>query len=247
MKKFAHDAIVPDQSSGLSKKQQVATMFDHIAFRYDFLNRFLSLGIDRSWRKKALRKIKDVVQCKEILDVATGTGDFALMADKLLSPDSIHGIDISSKMLQFGQEKICKAGKQGKITLEIGDSENIKYESNRFDAVTVAFGVRNFENLEKGLSEINRVLRPGGILVILEFSRPKGWFSYLYKFYMEILAPSFGALFSQNRKAYEYLNKSAMKFPEGNEFKDIIERNGFKNGTVDSLTMGICSIYTAIK
>ena len=157
--KYLHDDIVPFQSSAQSKKEQVAGMFDSIAYRYDFLNRFLSAGIDMRWRKKAISLLKDI-QPKEILDVATGTADMALLEMKLLSPEKITGIDISNKMLEVGRQKIDKQGLGKKITLLNGDSETINFPGNSFDAVTVAFGVRNFENLEKGLSEIKRVLKP---------------------------------------------------------------------------------------
>ena len=172
MSKFAHDNVVPQAGSQAQKKEQVADMFDNIAFRYDLLNRLLSGGIDISWRKKALSLLKDIAP-ENLLDVATGTGDVAIMAAKMLNPSSITGIDISEGMLQLGRKKVEQAGLADKIKLEKGDSETIKYSDNSFEAVTVAFGVRNFQNLEKGLAEIYRVLKPGGKLVVLEFSTPK--------------------------------------------------------------------------
>src|SRR4051812_2183968 len=172
MSKFAHDTIVPFKNSGLSKKQQVANMFDKIAFRYDFLNRFLSAGIDVSWRKKAIKQLQPL-QPKYILDVATGTGDVAILTQKMLHPTKITGIDISEGMLNIGRKKIEKLGLQNQVELLQGDSETIGFPDNSFDAIIVAFGVRNFQNLEKGLAEMLRVLKPGGKLVVLEFSRPK--------------------------------------------------------------------------
>lgn len=185
MTKFEHDNIVPYKDSELSKKKQVADMFDSIAHRYDFLNRFLSAGIDVRWRKKAISYLKDIKPTK-ILDVATGTADVALMTEKILHPSSIIGIDISDGMLEIGRKKIKKNGVEKTIQLYNGDSADIKYSDNTFDAVTVAFGVRNFQQLEKGLSEILRVLRPGGKLVVLEFSRPKNTIiKGFYNFYMK--------------------------------------------------------------
>ena len=170
MAKYAHDAVVPDDKSILHKKEQVAEMFNDIAFRYDFLNRFLSAGIDVSWRKKAIKELKEV-QPKNILDVATGTGDVAILLYKILKPEKIIGIDISTGMLELGRKKIDKLNLSSKIILEEGDSETIKYGDNSFDSVTVAFGVRNFQDIEKGLAEMYRVLAPGGKTVILEFFR----------------------------------------------------------------------------
>ena len=190
MTKFSHDTVVPYRHSVKSKKDQVAGMFDNIAYRYDFLNRFLSGGIDIIWRKKMLRELKPLAP-KTVLDVATGTGDVAIMAARILKPDRITGIDISEGMLEIGRKKINKLLLNNKIELIKGDSEAINSADNSFDAVTVAFGVRNFENLEKGLSEILRVLRPGGKLVILEFSRPVGSFRWIYNLYMNNLAPFF--------------------------------------------------------
>lgn len=247
MTKFAHDTIVPDKESSLDKKEQVAEMFNSIAFRYDFLNRFLSVGIDVWWRKKAISQLRDL-QPKRILDVATGTGDVALMTYKMLKPEKIIGIDISDGMLGFGRQKIEKLGLQHQIELLKGDSENIGFEDNSFDAITVAFGVRNFEHLEKGLKEMLRVLKPGGKLVILEFSKPKQpLFKSFYNLYMNHIAPAFGKLFSKNKNAYQYLNDSVQAFAEGETFLGIMNEAGFTNIYLKALSLGICTIYCGSK
>ena len=247
MTKFAHDTVVPDKDSNLNKKQQVAEMFDSIAFRYDFLNRFLSIGIDVGWRKKAILQLKSL-QPKKVLDVATGTADVALMTHKMLNPEKIIGIDISEGMLELGRQKISKLGLNNRIELYKGDSENIVFEDNSFDAITVAFGVRNFEHLEKGLKEMLRVLKPGGKLVILEFSKPKqGAFKILYNLYMNQIAPSFGKLFSKNINAYQYLNNSVQAFAEGETFLNIMNEAGFTQTYLKPLTLGICTIYCGSK
>jgi demethylmenaquinone methyltransferase/2-methoxy-6-polyprenyl-1,4-benzoquinol methylase len=247
MMKYAHDTIVPDKSSELSKKEQVAGMFDSIALRYDFLNRFLSAGIDQRWRKKALKELISL-KPQTILDVATGTADVAIMASRLLKPKSITGIDISNKMLEIGREKIRKLKLQDQIRLLNGDSETITFSDNSFDAVTVAFGVRNFQNLEKGLSEIRRVLKPGGKIVVLEFSQPTSpVFRKVYEVYMKTICPAAGKLFSNNKTAYTYLDQSIKKFPEGKNFTHILDTQGFHNTYYKTLTLGICSIYCAEK
>ena len=245
--KYLHDDIVPFEQSAESKKEQVAKMFDSIAFRYDFLNRFLSAGIDVRWRKKAISQLMDI-QPKKILDVATGTADMALLEIKLLNPESITGIDISEKMLEIGRQKIDKQGLGEKITLQNGDSETINFPDNSFDAVTVAFGVRNFENLEKGLSEIRRVLKPGGKLVVLEFSKPKkSGFRVFYNLYMKIVTPQFGKMFSKNKEAYSYLNNSIQAFPEGDQFLSILNQLGYSHTLCKTLSLGICTIYCGSK
>lgn len=247
MAKYAHDTIVPFKDSGLDKKQQVATMFDRIAFRYDFLNRFLSAGIDVSWRKKAILHLKDI-QPAFVLDVATGTGDVAIMTHKLLNTKKITGIDISDGMLEIGRKKIEKLHLQEKISLLNGDSESIQFPDSSFDAITVAFGVRNFQNLEKGLKEMYRVLKPGGKLVVLEFSRPKNKIiRSIYDFYMNRIAPNFGNLFASNKDAYEYLNESAKRFPERDDFNNILKICGYKKTIIRQLTLGICCIYCGNK
>ena len=247
MGKFAHDTVVPDIASNLSKKEQVAHMFNNIAPQYDFLNRFLSAGIDISWRKKALSLLKKD-NPKKILDIATGTADVAILAANMLSPEKIIGIDISDGMLELGRQKIANLKLQHTIELLQGDSEAIQFNDDSFDAVTVSFGVRNFQHLEKGLNEIKRVLRKGGKIVILEFSRPSmPGIQQLYKLYMSVLAPGIGKLFSNNRGAYQYLNDSVQKFPEGKDFVNVLNTIGFHNTSFKRLSLGICSIYIGEK
>lgn len=235
--------VKPYQAEG-SKKEQVQQMFDNIAHRYDFLNRFLSLGIDKGWRKKAIQMLSEH-KPKRILDVATGTADFAIATLKI-NPDEVIGVDISEGMLDIGRKKLTDKGIT-KIRLENGDSENLQFDNASFDAVIVAFGVRNFENLEKGLAEINRVLRPGGIAMILEFSKPKGLFGVLFNIYNKTLLPLWGKLFSGDNAAYKYLPESVAAFPEGDEFKEIMKRVKYNNVSDRRLTFGVCSIYTGLK
>ncbi len=247
MAKYAHDTVVPDKDSRENKKQQVAEMFDDIAFRYDFMNRFLSAGIDVTWRKKAIEQLRNL-RPQYILDVATGTGDVAILTHQMLNPVKITGIDISEGMLEIGRKKIEKLGLRNKVELLSGDSEIIHFPDDSFDAITVAFGVRNFQNLEQGLAEMYRVLRPGGKLVVLEFSKPKNlFFKSFYNLYMNYIAPGFGNLFAKNRSAYQYLNDSVQKFPEGQNFLKILEQKGYKSTFYQPLTFGICSVYCGSK
>lgn len=247
MTAFEHDKVVPYKESGLSKKQQVAGMFDDISGKYDFLNRFLSAGTDLGWRKKAIAQL-NILKPKIMLDVATGTADVAIMAYNMLKPDKITGIDISDGMLEVGRKKINKLGLQGNIELLNGDSEAISFNDNTFDAITVAFGVRNFQHLETGLQEMKRVLKPGGKLVVLEFSKPRMPFvRSLYDFYMKMVTPRMGKLFSRNRDAYKYLDESIRKFPEGKQFVAILDKLEYKSTYFKSLSLGICSIYCGTK
>ncbi len=246
-KPLPHDTIVPLKDSGLGKKQQVAEMFDRIAFRYDFLNRFLSGGIDIWWRKKAISQLKDL-KPRLVLDVATGTADVAIMTYKYLKPEKIIGIDISNGMLDLGRRKIAKLLLNDRIELLQGDSETINFPNDTFDAVTVAFGVRNFENLRKGLQEMRRVLKPGGKLVILEFSKPrKKAFKGLYNLYMNKVAPGVGKMVSKDGSAYQYLNDSVKAFPEGKELQSILDETSYTHTYFKTLSLGICTIYCGRK
>lgn len=239
-------AIVPYKDQGGDKKSQVAQMFNNIAGNYDFLNHFLSAGIDIIWRKKAVNLLAPH-KPKTVLDIATGTADFALETLRL-NPDKIIGVDISEGMMAVGREKIAKKGLSDKIQLQYGDSENLPFDDNTFDAITVAFGVRNFENLSKGLAEMNRVLKPGGIAVVLEFSKPRSFpMKHLYQFYFKNILPLVGKFVSKDNAAYTYLPESVQAFPDGQDFISIFEKVGFKKTKWHSLTFGISSIYTGIK
>lgn len=239
-------SVVPYKDSDSGKKEQVAEMFDNISHRYDFLNHFLSLGIDKLWRKKAVKLMK-ARNPERILDVATGTADFAIQSMEL-SPASITGIDISEGMLDVGRKKIKKKGLDNKIELLYGDSENLPFEDDTFDAITVAFGVRNFENLRKGLSEMFRVTKKDGIVVILEFSKPKVFpFKQLYNFYFKTVLPKLGNTISNDTSAYTYLPESVKAFPDGDDFINILNETGYKEIKCIPLTFGISSIYTGIK
>lgn len=238
--------VNPYKNLDKGKKAQVALMFNNIARKYDFLNHFLSMGIDKLWRKKAVKLLKSI-QPKQLLDIATGTGDFALACLKL-NPDKITGIDISTEMLAVGREKIAKKNLQDKIELFEGDSEDIQFDDNSFDAITVAFGVRNFENLEKGLKEMNRVVRPGGKVVILEFSKPKKFpVKQLYNFYFFNILPLWGKMVSKDSSAYTYLPESVGAFPDGKKFLEIYESCGFEETKQIKLSFGIASIYIGTK
>lgn len=230
-----------------SKRQEVESMFDSIAWRYDFLNHFLSFGTDRTWRKKAIRIIGRNLKPGRILDVATGTGDLAISSLRL-NPVKVTGIDISENMLSIGQEKIRRAGLAEQIELLRGDSENIPFEDSVFDVAMVAFGVRNFSNPLKGLKEMTRVIRSGGMVMVLEFSRPVAFpFRQIYSFYFLNILPFFGRMFSKDRKAYKYLPDSVMNFPDNEDFMKIMREAGIVNVGQKRLTGGIASIYTGIK
>ncbi len=229
------------------KKAVVENMFDSIAWRYDFLNHFLSFSIDRRWRRKAIKMIGARYSKPRILDVATGTADLAITAMRL-SPGKITGIDISANMLEIGREKIRKKGLSESIELVQADSENIPFKDNMFDVAMVAFGVRNFADPLKGLEEMFRVLRPGGMVLVLEFSKPSGFpFRHIYNFYFLRILPFFGKLFSKDHSAYKYLPESVMQFPENKIFLEIMEKAGYNDTGQVRLTGGIASIYTGIK
>jgi demethylmenaquinone methyltransferase / 2-methoxy-6-polyprenyl-1,4-benzoquinol methylase len=238
--------VKPYGNQDKSKKEEVAEMFNNISGKYDFLNHFLSLGIDKIWRKKAVKMLK-TQKPQRILDIATGTGDFALESLKL-DPKEVIGIDISQGMLDKGKEKMSKRKVNHIVSMEIGDSENLSFDDNYFDALTVGFGVRNFENLEKGLSEMLRVVRPGGKLLILEFSKPKKFpIKQAFHFYSSKLIPFLGKLFSKDKRAYSYLPESVKVFPEGKDFENILTSLGYKNVQSKMLSGGIATIYSGIK
>lgn len=238
--------VVPYKDTEGSKKEQVARMFDNISPKYDLLNHVLSLGIDIAWRKKAIRLLKKD-QPKLMLDIATGTGDFAIEA-LALNPDKIIGVDISEGMLEVGRQKMIKKGYADKIEMKSGDSENLPFEDNMFDAIIVAFGVRNFENLEKGLSDMYRVLKPGGKAVILEFSKPRMFpFKQIYQFYFKWVLPKIGRLISRDNAAYTYLPESVQAFPDGKDFTSILDKIGYQETQCKPLTLGISSIYIGKK
>ncbi len=292
MANYSHDRVVPFKDSELGKKQQVAEMFDKIAFRYDFLNRFLSGGIDLYWRRCAIRELKDRVPAKEdvaanegaaakegatanedvaakegatanegaaanwagtragmkVLDVATGTGDMAIMLTKQLTGSHVTGVDISTGMLEIGRQKIARLQLEERIVLQTGDSEALEFPDASFDAITVAFGVRNFEHLERGLREMLRVLKPGGRLVVLEFSQPRTpGVRQLYNLYLRLVAPNVGRMVSSSREAYQYLNDSVKAFPEGTAFMHILDTCGYTHARMRRLSLGICSLYIAEK
>lgn len=238
--------VVPYKDSELSKKKQVAKMFDNIAPRYDFLNHLLSLNVDHYWRWRMINRLKEL-QPKKILDVATGTGDVAIAAMRL-KPEKIVGVDISAEMLEYGKVKMKKRKIDEIVTMQLGDAENLEFADNSFDAITVAFGVRNFEHLQKGLQELNGVLKPNGKLVVLEFSKPKAFpIKQFYNFYFKYILPLVGKIFSSDDSAYTYLPASVQAFPEGKDFVQILSQTGFKSTKMIPLTFGISSIYEGTK
>jgi demethylmenaquinone methyltransferase/2-methoxy-6-polyprenyl-1,4-benzoquinol methylase len=239
-------SVVPYKEQEAGKKEQVAQMFDNISHKYDFLNHFLSLGIDIYWRKKAVKLLKPE-KPQLILDIATGTGDFAIEA-VALNPKQIIGVDISEGMLQVGKEKIKRKGLEHIIELRKGDSERLRFEDNYFDAVIVSFGVRNFENLEKGLRDMYRVLKPGGTCLVMEFSKPKTFpFKQLYNFYFRSILPLIGKVVSKDQAAYTYLPASVQAFPDGEDFIRLFKQVGFNSTKCIPLTFGINSIYLGKK
>ena len=238
--------VKPYYKEETSKKEEVAEMFNNISKKYDFLNHFLSLGIDRIWRRKAINKLKEVAP-KKMLDIATGTGDFATAALKL-KPEEVIGVDISQGMLDVGIVKMKKKGYDKIIKMQLGDSESLPYQTGYFDALTVGFGVRNYENLEKGLADMLRVLRPEGKAIILEFSKPKKFpIKQLFGFYSKRLIPFFGKMISKDKRAYAYLPESVAAFPEGEEFMEIMKKIGYRNVESQLVSGGIATIYSGVK
>ncbi len=229
-----------------SKKSQIKHMFDNIAHRYDFLNHFLSVGIDHSWRKKAVRQLRELAPSK-ILDMATGTGDLAIALQKAFPDAEVDGIDLSPGMIAVGNEKLQRK-KLLNITLKVGDAEDLDIPSNTYDGVTVGFGVRNFENLQVGLRELHRVLRPKGRLVVLEFSQPRGFlFRPLFMFYFKNILPLYGKFVSKDPKAYTYLFESVQRFPAYEDFMNELQSAGFNARYYKQLTFGVCCLYVADK
>ena len=238
--------IIPYKESDLSKKEQLIQMFDNVSTNYDFLNRLLTFGIDVSWRKKVVSLVEEQ-QAKKVLDIATGTGDLAIMLSKTKA-NKIIGLDISPGMLQIGQKKIKERNLDGKIEMVLGDSEKLPFDNDFFDAVTVGFGVRNFENLEKGLAEIYRVLKPKGTFVVLETSQPDKFpVKQGFNFYSKYIIPTIGKIFSKDKNAYNYLPESAAAFPYGKAFNNILLKTGFNTSKVYPQTFGIATIYQAMK
>lgn len=238
--------VLPYKDKAEGKKQQVAQMFDNISGKYDFLNTFLSLGIDKLWRRSALKHLPKN-QVNHLLDVATGTGEFAIEA-LLINPRKITGIDISEGMLAVGIEKIKQRKLDSVITLQKADSESIPFPDSTFDACTVAFGVRNFEDLEKGITEIARVLQQSSKLVVLEFSKPKAFpVKQLYNFYFRSILPRVGKSISKDSSAYTYLPQSVNAFPDGEVFVQILLKCGFQEAKAYPLTFGIATVYVATK
>jgi demethylmenaquinone methyltransferase/2-methoxy-6-polyprenyl-1,4-benzoquinol methylase len=238
--------VVKPYNTDQSKKEEVTSMFDNIAHRYDFMNHFLSLGIDRIWRRKAVHSLK-AIEPKVILDIATGTGDFAIALLKL-KPKKIIGMDISKGMLEVGKKKMQDRKIDHIIDMQHGDSENLPFEDGTFDAVTVAFGVRNFENLKQGLSEMLRVTRSDGKIVILEFSKPKKFpVKQSFAIYSKYVIPFFGKNIAKDEKAYAYLPESVSVFPEGEEFTDILSELGYKSVKAQTVSGGIATLYSGTK
>lgn len=243
---MSSEIVKPYKDLATGKKEQVATMFNNIAHRYDFLNHLLSLGIHIHWRKKAVRLLKER-NPKKILDIATGTADFAIEALSL-NPDIVTGVDISEGMLKLGEEKIKNKKLENRIKLMLADSEHLPFEDNSFDAITVGFGVRNFENLENGLKEMHRILKENGTVVILEFSKPTQFpVKQFYSFYFSVICPLIGKIFSKDNSAYTYLPESVNAFPDGSRFLEILHKLGFRETRCHSLSFGIASIYLGRK
>jgi demethylmenaquinone methyltransferase / 2-methoxy-6-polyprenyl-1,4-benzoquinol methylase len=240
-----HNTITP-YNTGEEKKEQVAQMFDNIANRYDLLNSILSLGIHKGWRKKCVNLLR-AKNPQNILDVATGTGDFAIECAKL-NPKKITGVDISEGMMQFGREKLKKLELDKRISLEFGNAETLDFADNTFDAIVVGFGVRNFQNLEKGLANLYRILKPGGQLIVLEFSYPKNpVVKGLYNFYFSYITPLVGRIFSKDTRAYSYLTESVKAFPNNENFTEILNKLNYKGTSYETLSFGVAAIYQGEK
>jgi demethylmenaquinone methyltransferase / 2-methoxy-6-polyprenyl-1,4-benzoquinol methylase len=244
-------SVVPYKDKSTAKREQVAEMFDNISPKYDLLNHVLSGGIDIIWRKRAIRELRAYAQNhlapRRILDVATGTGDFALEA-LALNPERIVGVDISEGMLNVGRDKMRKRGLSERIEMRSGDSTGLPLPDNDFDAVIVAFGVRNFDNLLAGLTDMHRVLRPGGTCLVLEFSKPRATpFKQLYGFYSSTILPVVGRLISKDASAYSYLPESVQAFPDGPDFLRVFDAAGFTQTKCLPLTFGVASIYLGRK
>jgi len=238
--------VIPYKESELGKKEQVTQMFDNVSSNYDFLNRILTFGIDVSWRKKVVKFVTDQ-NAKTVLDIATGTGDLAIMLAQA-KIDKVTGLDISEGMLAVGKKKVAQLNLENKIEMVLGDSEKLPFQDHAFDAITVGFGVRNFEDLEKGLSEIYRVLKPKGSFVVLETSQPTKFpIKQGFTFYSKYIIPTVGKMFSKDKNAYSYLPESAAVFPYGEVFNNILLKIGFKSSKVYPQTFGAATIYQAIK
>ena len=238
--------VIPYKDSELGKKEQVKQMFDNVSSNYDTLNRILTFGIDVKWRKKVVKMVMDS-GAKKVLDIATGTGDLAILFGKQ-DTEEVVGLDLSPGMLEVGKQKVFEEKLDKKVKMVLGDSEKLDYEDGYFDGATVAFGVRNFEDLAQGLKEIHRVLKPGGCLVVLETSQPEGFgVKQLFQFYSKYIIPNIGKLLSKDKKAYNYLPESAAAFPYGEAFNNILLKTGFNTSKVYPQTFGAATIYHAIK
>ena len=241
---YKSEKIVPYEKTDSPKHIQIEQMFDEISGQYDFLNHTLSMGLDKIWRKKGILALKEYAP-KIILDIATGTGDLAIEAYKLLKPEKILGIDISEKMMEVGKEKVAKAGLTGIIDFERQNCTDLQLESDTFDAAIVAFGVRNFEDLDKGLQEIHRILRSGGVLMILELTSPEHFpMKQGYQIYSTLI-PKIGQFISRSKEAYKYLPKSISAFPQNAEMVEILKKNGFSEAKFKKMSGGVCSMYLA--
>ena len=238
---------IPYKESDAGKKDQIRNMFDNISGNYDRLNQMLSLGIERIWKKKLVKAIKDTNPNK-ILDIATGTADIAVLQAERIPNAQIIGLDLAPKMIEYAKGKVAKKGLQDRIELVVGDSENLAYSDNSFDAVSISFGVRNFENLEKGITEIKRVIKKGGKIFVLEFSKPTIFpFKQLFNFYFGKILPKIGSWISKDKSAYTYLFESVQTFPDYDKFTGVLEKCGFKNCKWKAFTLGICCLYIGEK